>query len=103
MRHANNCAFSDGRVPVKSVFDVRRTDVLATGNDDILLAVDDVDIAHRIPHGEVARVEITIANTARGFFRLFPVTGEHHVAARADFANAHAVLRHRVASIVEQL
>src|SRR5690606_1440688 len=102
-RDANHGAFEYGRVFVERVFDFRAGDVFATGDDDVLLAVDDVDGAELVPDREVAGVEVAVVDGAVGLFRLFPVALQHHVAAHANFADGGPVHGDGVAVVVEEL
>ena len=103
VRHADDGAFEHGRVLVEHVLDVGGADVLAARNDDVLFAVDDVDVVELIPHGEVAGMEIAVPNRLGGLLRLLPIALEHDVGAGTDLADGLAILRHRVAVVVQNL
>ena len=71
-----------------------RRNVFATADDDVLLAVHDVDIAFSIPDRHVARVEPVIRHHRAGGFRL-PVIAVHHVIAEDhDFSDRIHIARH---------
>ncbi|MNG93656.1 hypothetical protein D3C79_526310 [compost metagenome] len=76
---------------VQGVLDLDGGDVLATGNDDVLEPVLDLDIAVGMPHGQVAGVEPAATEGFGGGFRVFQVTLHHRVAAHEDFAQGIAV------------
>src|SRR5262249_48022875 len=69
-----------------------RRDVLAAADDDVLLAVDDVDVVLFVPYGHVAGVQPAFGHYIGGGARLLVVTvhhlipPEHHPPARGHFA-----------------
>ena len=71
-RAGDDGGFQDGRVAVEDVLDLDRRDVLAAGDDDVLRAVLDLDVAVGVGDREVAGVEPAPAkasSVAVGFFR----------------------------------
>ncbi len=55
--HADDRGFGDVRVLVQRGFDLGGVDVLAAADDDVLQAVDDVEVAVGVETAEVAGVE----------------------------------------------
>src|SRR5574338_71603 len=100
--HADHRALEHRLVAVERVLDLGGADVLAARDDDVLLAVDDVEAAGRVPHAEVARVEPAALDRARGLVGLLVVAAEDDVRARADLADAAPVARDLAALVVEQ-
>ena len=72
----------DGGVPVEDLLDLERRDVLAAGDDDVLRAVLDLDVAVRVPHRQVAGVEPAAAERLLGG-RGIPEVPLHHACCRA--------------------
>ena len=101
MRYADHRAFEHRRMLIEHILDVRRTDVLAAGDDHILLPIDDVDAAHLVPDREISRVEVAVADRLRGLLGLLPIAFEHDVGTRTNLANGRVVGRNRVVVIVE--
>src|SRR5581483_4522528 len=64
-RHADHGALEHRRVLVERVLDLRRGDVLPAGDDHVLLAVDDLDVAVAIPGRQVAGVEVAVVDDLR--------------------------------------
>src|SRR5262245_15782138 len=82
----------DGRlayrlVPVDDVFDLAAGDVGAATDDQVLLAVDDVDEALGIDCREIARMQPTIADCLRGALRIVPVARHHQRPTKDDLAD----------------
>src|SRR5829696_2956492 len=57
VRDADDGALEDGGMGAERVLDLDRRDVLATGDDDVLLPITQLDGAVRVHHGEVTRVK----------------------------------------------
>src|SRR5262245_58921425 len=80
--HSNNCALQNERVGIDCLFDFDGRDVLAARYDDVLLAVDDQEIALLINQSHVAGVQPAAAQSLSGFFGALPI-------ARHDIIGAH--------------
>src|SRR5207237_2455881 len=71
-------------------------DVFAAADDDVLLAVDDVDVVFFVPHGHIAGVQPTLRHDFGGGRGLFVVAVHNVVAAHHDLADGMHVARHVV-------
>ena len=69
-------------------------DVLATGNDDVLRPVQQLDVTIRVAHPEVAGVEPAAAERRRRRARVAEVLLHHRVPAHHDFPHGDAVGGH---------
>src|SRR5206468_12558622 len=77
-RDADNSAFRYARDCVDLGLDLLRVDVESAGDDKVLAAADDVQIASWIQLAEITGDEEAIGTEfGRGFFRHVPVAGEH--------------------------
>ena len=72
-------------------FDFDRGNVLAARDNQVFLAIDDLDHSFAVDRRHIARVEPAIDDDGAGRLLLAPVAGHHHVAARDDFADALAI------------
>src|SRR5437667_7362405 len=81
----------DRRVPVKHVLDLERRDVLAAGDDDVLGAVLDLEVAVGLHHREVARMEPTTREDVLGRLAVLQVALHGDVSAEHDLAHGLAV------------
>ena len=93
--HADHRDLGHRRVRAKRVLDLDRRDILAAGDDHILLAIGDGDVAVAVHRAAVASVEPTVLDRGFGCLGRLPVAIEHDIAARDDFsaglnANLHA-------------
>ena len=77
----------DPRVPGEHVLDLGAVDVLAAGDDHVLLAVDDVDEALFVHPAQIAGVEPAAGERLRGRLGLVPVAGHQRRAAVDDLAD----------------
>ena len=102
VRDADDRALHHGRVTVQRILDIGRTDVLASRDDHVLLAIDDMDVAEGVADSKIAGVEIAVLDRLRRLLRLFPVTLEHNVGTRAHLTHGDTVLRHWPALLVAQ-
>ena len=68
------------------VLDVARIDVEAAANDEVLDAVNDVEVAVVIEVADVAGVQPAVTHRRRGRLRTVPVAGHEHRSADADLA-----------------
>src|SRR6266513_2266793 len=66
VRDGDHRALEHGGVLGDSLLDLHRRDVLAARDDDVLLPVAQLDVAVRVPHGEVTRVEPAAAEGLGG-------------------------------------
>ena len=98
MRHADDGAFQDSLDIVDHAFHFLRVDIQPAGNDQVLVAADDADIAVGITHRHVAGdEEAVLAEGLGGFFRHFPIAEEDIVAALLD--DADLAIRQRRAGL----
>ena len=97
-RHADDGHVLDGVVGAHEVLDLHGVDVLAAGDDHVLLAVHEVDETVFVHTGHVAGVEPSVADAVvRGFLVL--VVAEHDAGAAHD-EFAHFLAFHVVAVFV---
>src|SRR5205085_1750447 len=85
-------AFEHGGVREDGALDFDRRDVLAAADDDVLLAVDDVDIVLFVPDGHVASVKPAVGQDVGSRFGLFVVSVHDEIATDDDLANGLHVL-----------
>src|SRR5579872_2943309 len=79
---------------VENVFDFHRRNIFPAGNDDVLGAILDDDIAVLVEHPEVSGVKPSAGKgLTRGLFVL-EIALHHDVAAEHDLADGLAVARH---------
>ena len=83
--------FEDGGVRVEDVLDLGGEDLLAAGDDHVLLAIDDVEVALGVEGREVAGAEPAVDEGLGGLVGTLPVAGRDGGAARADLADGAAV------------
>ena len=84
---------------VEHLLDLARVDVVAAADDQVLLAVDDVEVAVLVGAGHVAAVEPAAAHRLRGRLGLLPVALHDVVAADQDLADL--ALLDRVVALVD--
>ena len=65
MRHADDGALDDAGERVDLALDLLRIDVVAAGDDEVLAAPDDVDVAARVDLAEVAGDEEAVRRGTR--------------------------------------
>jgi hypothetical protein len=70
VRKADDGALGDGGMEGDGVLDLSRIDVLATGDDHVLEAVDDVEVALIVEVSAVAGVHPAVADGSPGLLRL---------------------------------
>ena len=92
--HADDRGLGDGRVLEEAVLDLDRADVLAAGDDHVLLAVGDHDV-RAVEVAAVAGVEPAVDDRLGRLLGLLPVALEHVVGAGEHLAlvvdpDAHA-------------
>ena len=75
--------------------DLDGRDILAAGDDDVLRAVAQFDIAVRVPDAEVAGMEPAAAEGLVGRGGVFQIALHHQIAPEEHLAHGRAVLRHR--------
>src|SRR5262249_31462514 len=76
-------------------------DVLAAGDDDVLLAIAQLDVAVGMPHRDVAGVEPSAAKRLGGGVGLLEVALHHVVAAHDDLSERLGVHRHILHVLVD--
>src|SRR3546814_1963840 len=75
----------------RSFLDLQAGDVLAAGNDDVLRAVLDLDIAVGMAHAEIAGMVPAAAERLRRRRRILQVALHHSIAAQHELADGRAV------------
>src|SRR5271157_4370832 len=83
--------FSYGGMVGQRLLDFNGRDILAAGNDDVLHAVADFDVAVGVDDGEVAGVEPAALKCIRGGFGIVVIAQHDVIAAHEDFAHGQAV------------
>src|SRR5262249_31185642 len=91
VRHRHHRALEHGGMLHERVLDLDRGDVLAAPDDDVLLAVAQLDVAVRVHDAEVARVEPAALEGPRGRLGVLVVALHHVVAAHHHLAERSAV------------
>src|SRR5260370_13250952 len=86
-------AFEHGGVRGGGALDFDGGNILAAGNDDVLLAVDDVDVVLFVPHGHVAGAQPAVSHHVGGGLGFTEVTVHDVVAAHHDLADGLHVAR----------
>ena len=81
-------------MPVQHVLDLDRGDVLAAGDDDVLGAVLDDDVAVLIEHAEVAGVKPAAGKGLLRRLLVLQIALHHDIAAKHDLADGLAIARH---------
>ncbi|KAF1854083.1 hypothetical protein Lal_00005300 [Lupinus albus] len=81
---------------VEHILHLDGRDVLATGDDDVLRAVLDLDIAVFMPDGEIAGVEPAAGEGLLGRLGVLQIPLHDVVSTHHDLAHGAAVLRHRL-------
>ena len=89
-------AFQHGGVGGDGALHFDGGNVFAAGDDDVLLAVHDVDVVLFVPHGHVAGVQPAVGHDGGGGLRLLVVAVHDVVAAHDDLAEGLHVARHVV-------
>src|SRR5918998_213862 len=100
VRHRGDGGLHNGRMAGDDPFHLDRRDVLSAGDDDVLVAVPDLDVAVRMPHGDVARVVPAALERLLGRFFVVEVAFHDHVAVHDDLAHRLAVERYVVHLVV---
>ena len=79
-------------MPIEDVLHLDRRDVLSPGDDDVLAAVSQLDVAVRVQHADVARMEPAAAKGLGGRLRIAVVAAHDVVAAHHDLAQGGPVI-----------
>ena len=87
VRAGDHGGFQDGGVAVERALDLDRRNILAAGDDDVLGAVFDFDIAVGVHHGEVACMKPAALERGLGGFGVGEIAHHDVVAAHHDFAD----------------
>src|SRR5215204_7053240 len=87
-------AFEHSGVGGDDLLDLDRRDVLAAGDDDVLLAVADLDVAVGMHDPDVSGVEPAAVERRRGRSGIVEVPGHHVVAAHHHLAHRLAIAGH---------
>ena len=101
VRNGHERRVHDRVVSIKDVLHFGRIDVLATADDDVLGAVDNVTEALIVETREIACPQPTVDERGRGLFRTVPISLDHMRAAHQKFADAPC--RQRGAARVDHL
>src|SRR5260370_14340781 len=78
--YSEDCRFADCRMLVNDRLDFTRVNILATGDNHVFQAVEDVEIAVGILIAKVSCAKQPVPECARGFFRIVPIAA-HDVGA----------------------
>src|SRR5918998_4619920 len=100
VRHRGDGGLHDRRMAGDDPFHLDRRDVLSAGDDDVLVAVPDLDVAVRMPHGDVAGVVPAPLERLFGSLFVVEVALHDHVAVHDDLAHRLPVERHVVHMVV---
>src|SRR5215212_767877 len=96
VRDGDDGALEDGGMGAEGVLDLDGGDVLAAGDDDVLLPISQLDGAVRVHDGEVPRVKPATPKRLRRRRRVVVVALHHDVAAHHHFAHRLPIARHVV-------
>ena len=80
---------------MQCIFNFDGGDVFSAGNNDVLAAILDLDVAVRVHHGKVACVKPAACKGLFGCRRIFKVALHDHIAAKEYFPHGLAIGRHR--------
>ena len=87
IRRSEHCRFGDRRTGITFGLDLGRGDILAAADDDLLLAVDDEQIAILVEVADVARADPTVrADRRLGRFGIAEIALDVSRSSDADFA-----------------
>src|SRR5262245_66594858 len=86
IRDAEHGGFSDGRMLEEHRLHLRRIDVLATGDDNVLDAIENEEEAVGIAIADVSGPEIAVSKGPRRFLAILPVAACDILTARDQFA-----------------
>src|SRR5262245_4531180 len=84
VRHADDRHLENSGVCADNFLDLTRVDVCTTGDDHVLLAIRDVQVAIFVKMTHVAGMEPAVAERLRGRVGVVPVTLHHEVATYDD-------------------
>ena len=101
VRHRHDRDLRHRVVLGQRLLDLDARDVLPAGDDDVLRAVAQLDVAVGMPHGEVTGMEPAALEGVLGLLRLVVVAGEDAVAAHDHLADRLGVPRHVVHVLVD--
>src|ERR1700677_5382595 len=87
VRQPDDGGLGDRRVLVEDLLDLARVHVVAAADDQVLLPVDDVEVAAGVDPGQVAGVEPAVADRLGGGLRALPVALHHVRPADDDLAD----------------
>ena len=99
MRDPDDRHLGHGRVLVQRLLDLPRVDVVPAADDQLLLPVDDEEVAVLIDPGQVPGAEPAVGDGGCGRVRLAPVALHDVVAADRDLADL--ALRHVGAGVID--
>src|SRR5215207_9388113 len=98
---AHDRDLADGGMLVEDLFDLARVDVEPAADDQLLLAVDDEEVAVLVALREIAGVQPSVlVDGPGGRFRAVPIAAHHHRPANQDLA--YVALRHVVPLLIDQ-
>src|SRR5690625_801240 len=84
------------RMAVEHVLDFDRGDVLSPGDDDVLGAILELNVAIRVNDTQVAAVKPSAGKGFIGSPRVLIVSLHHRIAAQEDLADGFAIMRDRL-------
>src|SRR5271169_3922544 len=79
---------------VEHLLDFDRRNILPARDDDVLRAILEVDVAVRMPHAEVARMEPPAGEGLLRRLRILQIALHHDIAAHENLSHRAAVARH---------
>ena len=94
VRAGDDGAGGDRGMAIEGVFDFERTDVLAAGNDDVLGAILDDDIAMLVEYAEITGVKPAASKGLVGSLLVPEIAFHHDIAAEHHFTDGFTVVRH---------
>src|SRR5262249_28310507 len=94
-------AFEHSRMSADRLLDLDARDVLAAGDNDVLVPVAELDVAVRVPYGEITGVEPAAAKRLLGRCLVRKVAAHHVVAAHYHLAHPGVVARDVIHVLVD--
>ena len=96
MRHRDHGGDADRIVTVQDFFYLDRRDVLAAGNDDVFRPVLELNVAVRVDHPEVSRVEPPARESLLRGLRIAEISLHHDIPTEHDLSHRFTVAGHRL-------
>ena len=86
IRYSEDCGFANCRMLVNDGFDLTGVDILASGDNHVFQAVQDIEIPFGILIADVAGAKLAISKCKRSLVGIIPVSPHDVGAARHQFA-----------------